>query len=624
MNENPSDSKEFLRNKPTEDVVDSVDPKEAESSDFPSKPIFKPFFASDAPASDNTLLNYPKETIISDSAFRRVNMDSMKTGSSEELEDELIASEPIKPVQKQQESDTTIDDILEDELDNSVFPLFLSFKANDSMERVSDAVREKNVIRGGNPANQSDETYVPSMLSKHTKPEPTATTPLPEKIVPTAPAQKIDKHVPEITPLQANKVDSVTPSPQASTQNAKETAASPVNSPVFIPVSPFKNNDNEPSYDIPDVFKENSTKKQPDQTEVKKNGWQFESPEELAYKTPFKSGSEEENHAKDERSNEQTDTVAPMAFPSPIFRPANSVSSSVPPVQKSSTAVVSNKNLTSTDTSTTARPGGISTPPVSQTGKSVPTVPNKSNPTSVKKPATASKITPPVHSDGKIPDKKKDSNSHKGLLVLLLTASVLVLLFCAWYFDLEKYIFGDNTSNANASASITVIVTEPVITQETTPAATPVPTSTPTASPTPTPTNSPTPTEVVTPSPSPAPVSAQIPSAFMTYITDAHSTGSTASFVVPFTNTGGNDVSLLDGIEYIWFDLSSAGTITQVTSDDFIFTLKDGTDSTFIGTPINTEVIEYEATRSVTFYLHTAGEDVGKFTISKYFIEYYG
>ncbi len=81
-------------------------------------------------------------------------------------------------------------------------------------------------------------------------------------------------------------------------------------------------------------------------------------------------------------------------------------------------------------------------------------------------------------------------------------------------------------------------------------------------------------------------------------------------------------MSLFDGVEYITVTYQTAITITEVTSDDFIFTAKPNKVNTFIGVPVSTDTIAYKDTKTVGISAKTDGADIGDFSI-KYYIKCY-
>ena len=115
---------------------------------------------------------------------------------------------------------------------------------------------------------------------------------------------------------------------------------------------------------------------------------------------------------------------------------------------------------------------------------------------------------------------------------------------------------------------------------------------------------------------------AKIPSGFSSSIENGKSSGDTGSFSIALKNTGGKDVSLYDGVEYLQIVFNTTATITSVTSDDFTFVPKPGKPNTFIGTPTSTDTIPFRGTATIDIEAKTDGADIGKFTI-KYFIKCY-
>lgn len=118
--------------------------------------------------------------------------------------------------------------------------------------------------------------------------------------------------------------------------------------------------------------------------------------------------------------------------------------------------------------------------------------------------------------------------------------------------------------------------------------------------------------------------SAMIPSAFATSITDGKSSADTASFTINFKNTGATDVSLLDGVENITVTFVTNGAIIEsVTSDDFIFTPKEGKTNVFIGVPVSTDIIAKKESKAVS--ISAVSEDgvaIGKYSVKYYVLCY--
>ena len=246
--------------------------------------------------------------------------------------------------------------------------------------------------------------------------------------------------------------------------------------------------------------------------------------------------------------------------------------------------------------------------------------------------------------------KKQKRDHHKLLIFLLIDVAVLVIFFSVWnYFDLGKVIFGEaqavpptfsttlstavsttaESGNAAGNETAKTTLTPTPSTQETTTVATSkettaatskettaATTTETTAATTTESTNEPNATSAVVKEP------AKIPSGFSSSIENGKSSGDTGSFSIALKNTGGKDVSLYDGVEYLQIVFNTSATITSVTSDDFTFVPKPGKPNTFIGTPTSTDTIPFRGTATIDIEAKTDGADIGKFTI-KYFIKCY-
>jgi len=225
--------------------------------------------------------------------------------------------------------------------------------------------------------------------------------------------------------------------------------------------------------------------------------------------------------------------------------------------------------------------------------------------------------------------KRPRTQSHKPLLILLLSITILVAVFSFWNsssFDSTfSNLFGLSsdtkftTSATTAPPTAAAAVTETMAaSEETTSAATkPKPTSTPAA------TQETTASETTKTTSAANTSSAMIPSGFSTTIADGKSTGDTASFNILFKNLGTSDVSLYDGVEFITIAFTTGNIkITEVTSPDFTFTSDPDKSNSFIGKPVSTDVIIKTETQAVAISAKSSGSDIGKYSI-KYYVKCY-
>jgi len=586
MDENQSDAKDFLRKRFTEDRLIHSNSEEPDEAEIEASSVFRSYTDPSEPIENDSLLAFNKETIVN-SEISESDNDTEFSSDKDSLTDADQSLEDPDILDADAESaNSNSADISGEENADSSFPLFLSFKANDSIENVSDGVREKNVIRGGNPANQVKEEYVPSMLSSN------------------FPAEE-----------------------PAGSVNASEIDSFELDTPVFKPVNQVQEDGTSPIGDSLPVSAE-----KPQEQPI---GWEFATSEEMTYSlAQQKKDADLKQPPTIENTNPNPQN--PIREIPISHRPAHTTHAPRSVEASNQRASSSKEEMTSQETSAlasvltaTARPGTRYTA-AQQMGKVAPPLPQNFTKT-----------------------KKPERQNHKPLLIFLLIVACLILAFSAWYFlDLSDVFFGTGkeASNTTAIAAATTRETthkttatptakptaaptttptaKPTATPTAKPTATPTakPTATPTAKPTATPTAKPTATPTAkptnTPSPTPAAVSAQIPSGFSTKITDGHASADTASFIIQFTNSGGNDVSLLDGVESITIIYNSSVTIIEVTSDDFVFTAKENSNNTFIGTPVSTDVIAYKDTRPVTIYAKSDGAVIGNYSI-KYSIQCY-
>jgi len=225
--------------------------------------------------------------------------------------------------------------------------------------------------------------------------------------------------------------------------------------------------------------------------------------------------------------------------------------------------------------------------------------------------------------------KRSRTQSHKPLLILLLSITVLVAVFSFWNnssFDSTfSNLFGSSsdtkvtTSTTTAAPTTAAAATETkAASKETTSATTkPKPTSTPA------PTQETTAAEATTATSVANTPSAKIPSGFSTSIADGKSNGDTATFNILFKNLGTSDVSLYDGVEFITIAFTTSNIkITEVTSPDFTFTADPDKSNYFIGTPVSTDVIIKTETQTVAISAKSSGSDIGKYSI-KYYVKCY-
>jgi len=237
-------------------------------------------------------------------------------------------------------------------------------------------------------------------------------------------------------------------------------------------------------------------------------------------------------------------------------------------------------------------------------------------------------IAPPL-GQREIRTKRSRTQSHKPLLILLLSISVLVAIFSFW----NNFNFDSTFSNLFGSSSDTKVTTSTTsaaptaaaaaaetkaASKETTSATTkPKPASTSAA------TQETAASETTKLTTTADTSSAMIPSGFSTTIADGKSTGDTASFNILFKNLGTSDVSLYDGVEFITIAFTTGNIkITEVTSPDFTFTADPDKSNSFIGTPVSTDVIIKTETQTVAISAKSSGSDIGKYSI-KYYVKCY-
>lgn len=234
--------------------------------------------------------------------------------------------------------------------------------------------------------------------------------------------------------------------------------------------------------------------------------------------------------------------------------------------------------------------------------------------------------------------KRSRTQSHKPLLILLLSITILIAVFSFWsnlQFDSAFSKFFGSSSVTKSPTQTTSLpsvtaaaTTEPKETaaetsRETTaavtkpkPTATPAPTKETTAAET-------TAAETTTASSSANTTSAMTPSGFSTSIADGKSSGDTATFNILFKNTGSSDVSLFDGVEFITIAFTTSSIkITEVTSPDFTFTADPDKTNYFIGTPVSTDVIDRTEKQTVAITAKSSGSDIGKYSV-KYYVKCY-
>jgi len=249
--------------------------------------------------------------------------------------------------------------------------------------------------------------------------------------------------------------------------------------------------------------------------------------------------------------------------------------------------------------------------------------------------------TPPAQTGSTRLTSQKEDNSgthrrrnRRPLVILLLCVSALVAIIAVWNIfgltDKFSAMFAappqsSSVSSAVPSSSDTASsITTAATSSETKPTSaattanpTPTPSPAPTKEPTIKPTPKPTPTETTA-----VPTPARIPSGFSTTITGGKSIDDVASFNIVFKNQGGNNVSLFDGVEYLQIIFSSSVKITEVTSKDFTFTPDPKKYNTFIGLPVNKDVIQNGKTLTVAISAKSAGASIGNFTV-KYYVKCY-
>jgi len=527
MDENHSDAKEILRKRILEEKRNSGETKEPELNEKESSSVFQSFASNSMKESTSLFHSDHSEDNLpsADDTDAPEKISLFQSEAVSQQPDRLFSSyrneQENVPVLPQNEVKQT-----EDKADDA-FPLFIAFKANDSMQTVSEGVREK---------------YSPLFGSEE---EPSKESPV--ELKPSMSQENADRDIPPsiIRPIKAGN-----------SSNAANVYYSDIGIPIFKPYSIPSKEYEELSYDIPDVFSDRDEVITPDQTEA---------------------------------------AAAPDSLVPP---PAGHTASGTP----------------------TARPGTRYSP-AQQMGSTTSSVQREARISKAKKAKEAKKT-------------KAKVQGHKPLLIFLLILAVIVGFFSLWSSignDGRLSFLGTKDSSSAVtkatSAAVTKVTSKETsketvkeTSKETTIAATSptTPALTPTAAPV-----QETTTAATAATPVPAAVSAKIPSGFFTSISGGKSDGDTASFTILFKNQGGNDVSLLDGVEYITITYSTNSVkIAEVTSSEFTFTADPKKSNTFIGIPTDTEVIPNTHSKTVVISAKSTGAPIGNFTI-KYYVKCY-
>ncbi len=573
--------------------------------------------------------------------------DSNVTTSSEE------PASPLRPIWESAPLPTEEEIALDstssspsDELSSEqepVFPLFLSFKANENGGSISDVLKERNEKQVSTSLDTSE----------------TLTEPLTSSLV----------SADSIEDVSSDDLSSISPRDE--------------DIPIFKPLNTIEESDIEavtdnvtqsevklPTANEPPVFlaKDKADKSRDLKDEERK----LDFPPVYALNHPSESPAS--------ASATDKNSVSRVNIPQekPIFSPPPAVTDVTPATTASSVTVsepfaehVAPATAAETRKAASPRvaPGQTASSPVSRStsGKSSPSPAKASRSAVDARPGSSEEdkdaATLPVRPGGRYSaaqqmgnvapiaprdtkKKKQKRDHHKLLIFLLIDVAVLVIFFSVWnYFDLGKVIFGEaqavpptfsttlstavsttvESGNAAGNETAKTTLTPTPSAQETTTAATTdattaettkETTAATTAATTAETTKEPIATSAVVKEP------AKIPSGFSSSIENGKSSGDTGSFSIALKNTGGKDVSLYDGVEYLQIVFNTTATITSVTSDDFTFVPKPGKPNTFIGTPTSTDTIPFRGTATIDIEAKTDGADIGKFTI-KYFIKCY-
>lgn len=556
MDENQPDEKDILRRHVLEEKLNTDQPEDSDSSEKESSSVFQSF-ASKSTSEKRTLFHSEEDSLphleVKDPATNSLFSSDSVPAQNKSLfaydrnifdesdfapEDQIVNTsstnnQNVPPSSVQNHSGTSFDDDdnFENEDPDAAFPLFLSFKANDSIKNVSEGVREKYPAPDDIAATRDNESSSSSTLPVNTE-----------------------------NPVQVSEIPSEEFDDYSKMLDAMDT-------PIFKPYSlPPEEEyyDDSPVYDIPQVFEDRNAR----DNDVNIDGTDMTDPDE-AYSPEYDHVPVRSREIRSQMSGDP-DPALPTARPGTRYSAAQ------------------------------------------QMGNVTPAPKIRTQPRQIR------------------------AANRMPLVIVLFTLAILVALFSVWsYFSDGNGLFSlfgskSNTNVTTAAATAAAAVIETAA--ETTAAAT----SETTQEPTPVPTNTPAPTQETTAAETTAAETtaattaettaagpAMIPSGFATTITNGSASGDEASFDINFKNSGGNDVSFYDGIEYITITFSTSGaTIVDVTSNDFVFTANPDKRNTFIGTPVSKEVVAFRDTRTVTISAKSDGTSIGKYTI-KYYVKCY-
>lgn len=556
MDENQTDEKEILRRQDLEEKRNTDQPEDSDSSVKEASSVFQSF-ANKSTNEKRTLFRSEEDSLpqlevkepASNSLFSSESVPAQNKSlfaydrnifdeSDFAPEDQIVSKNnlytPPSPVQNHSDTSFSDGDNFENEDPDAAFPLFLSFKANDSIKNVSEGVREKYPAPDDFAAMQNGEISSSSLLPENTE-----------------------------DPVQAVDMPSEEFDDYSKMLDAMDT---PIFKPYSLPPENDEYYDDGPVYDIPQVFDDRNARDSVD----KINNTDMTDPDE-AYSPEYDHVPVRSRGVNSQMSGD----------PDPVVL--------------------------------TARPGTRYSA-AQQMGNVAPAPKIRTQP------------------------RQTRAANRMPLVIILFTLAILVALFSVWsYFsdgNVLLSLFGSNantnvtTAAATTFAAVIETAAETTVSVETTAETTQKPTPVPTSTPAPTQETTAAETTAAettaaTTAETTASGPAMIPSGFATTITNGSASGDAASFDINFKNSGGNDVSFYDGIEYITITFSTSGaTIMDVTSDDFVFTANPDKRNTFIGTPVSKEVVAFRDTRTVTISAKSDGTSIGKYTI-KYYVKCY-
>jgi len=232
MNENHSEAKDILRKRILEEKRSLGQPENPDSSEKESGSVFQSF--QNNSLNDNISLFHSEEDSHPDYEAKDPDKNSVFSSEHTSLQPESLFlnnqntphADPIEPSDSVDNADSSDTDDTADEGD-AAFPLFLSFKANDTIQTVSEGVREKYSDRSDNTVNDSADSDNSSLHNG----------------------------------MQAQDTD---PSDQSENMNVQSDAMySDIGIPIFKPFDSTYEASREPAYDIPQVFSNNENRTDP-------------------------------------------------------------------------------------------------------------------------------------------------------------------------------------------------------------------------------------------------------------------------------------------------------------------------------------------------------------------------